>query len=307
MTLTRRRLLATATAALACAAGLAAPPSAQAAGVRIYPLGDSITYGATWYVGRPAQLPPQVPWSTVPVDTPGGYRTTLTAALTASGVTHELVGASTANSNAALDRLGQNHHNGHPGYRVDQCANALDGRAGAGGDLGGYWLTGTGGRGPIFPDVTVVHLGTNDIGQRYDPGTTYPGSGGKANLADAAQRATFVTHLATRLQGLVDKIQALRPGSRVVLSTLVPISVAPLDVTVAEYNARIAAIATAERAGGARVVLADPWSVMAAATPAGIVTVPGMLSPDNVHPTPAGFAVMGAVYRDGVVAALALP
>lgn len=308
-----RRLLCAAVAAVSLAAPGAVPP-AQAAPVRIYPLGDSITYGATYYAGRPGGLPPEVPWSTVQGDTPGGYRFPLTLALTAAGLEHQMVGVSTANSNAVLDQLGQQRHNGHPGYRVDQNAAALDGRSGAGSsDLGGYWLTGTGARGPITPDVTVIHLGTNDIGQRHDPGTTYPNPGGKVNYANAAQRATFVSHLAARLQALVDKVQALRPGSRIVLSTVTPWAAAPNDRATYDYNVAIAGIVAGERSRGERVVLADVWSRFATvvpATPAGpetIAVVPGLLSPDNVHPTPAGYAVMAAVYRDAVPAALALP
>lgn len=251
--------------------------------VRIYPLGDSITYG---------------------VFVPGGYRLPLSAALTASGIAHEMVGASTSNS-TGLDGL-HARHNGHPGFRIDQDAAGLDGRAGPSSDLGGHWLTGTAGRRPIHPDVTVIHLGTNDINQRYDPGTTYAGSGGKADLADPAQRATFVRHAAARLQALVDKLQALRPRSRVVLSNLVPIDEAPFDATVAAYNAHVARIAAAERRGGARVVLADVWSAFTARTPDGPVTRPGLLMPDTVHPTRDGYVAMATVYRDAVAEVLAL-
>ena len=309
----RRRLRSSLAAVAATAALAAAPQPARAAGVRIYPLGDSITYGATYYIGRPGQLPPEVPYSTIGVDTPGGYRFPLTLALTAGGLTHEMVGTSTANSNAVLDQLGQNRHNGHPGFRIDQNAAALDGRSAGGNDLGGYWLTGAGARAPINPDVTVIHLGTNDIGQRYDPGTTYPNAGGKVNYANAAQRATFVAHLTTRLRALVDKVQALRPGSRIVLSNVTPWAAAPHDRVTYEYAAAIAGVATAEQAAGERVVLADVWSRFATvvpATPAApetIAVIPGLLSPDNVHPTAAGYAVMADVYRAAIPAALALP
>ncbi|HWL35266.1 MAG TPA: GDSL-type esterase/lipase family protein [Frankiaceae bacterium] len=308
---TRRLLCSLAAVAAAATLGVAPEPAA-AAGVRIYPLGDSITYGATWYVGRPAQLPPEVPYSTVGVDSPGGYRAPLTLALTAQGVTHEMVGTSTANSNAVLDQLGQNRHNGHPGYRIDQNAAALDGR-GPSSDLGGYWLTGTATRAPITPDVTVIHLGTNDIGQRYDPGTTYPNAGGKVNYANAAQRAAFVGNLTARLQALVDKVQALRPGSRIVLSNVTPWAAAPNDRVTYEYAQAISALVAGEQGRGERVVYADVWSAFATvvpATPAApetIAVIPGLLSPDNVHPTPAGYAAMAAVYAQAIPAALALP
>lgn len=255
----------------------AAAPQATAARVHVHPLGDSITYGAK--------------------DGRAGYRLPLSTALTAAGVPHRFVGATTANSDA-LAHLGQQHHDGHPGYLIHEVAAGLDGRAGPGSDLGGHWLTGTATRAPIHPDVTIVHLGTNDVWRRHDPGTTYPGPGGTADLADPAQRATFVAHAAARLHALVDKLQALRPAVRVVLSTLVPMDTPPLDVTVEAYNARVAAVVAAEQARGERVVLADAWSAF---------TVDGLLWADDVHPMPAGYAVMAAVYRDAVVAALARP
>ncbi|MDQ1712224.1 MAG: hypothetical protein QOE45_1674 [Frankiaceae bacterium] len=302
----RRYTFHLATAVTLLASGLAATPPAHAAGIRIYPLGDSITYGSTWGVGLPVAPPPPVPGS-AGFSTPGGYRQPLDVLLTASGITHEFVGSGVANSSPLLDQQGQAHHDGHPGYRIEQDADNLDGHPGIGGDNGGFWLTGTGSRGPITPDVTVVHLGTNDIGQRFDPGTTYPTGDGRVNLAVPAQRATFVTHLTARLQALVDKLLTLRPGSRVVLSNVLPIGTGTADPTTGEYAAAVADLVARERAAGARVVYADVWSRFTATTPNGIVVVPGLLSPDSVHPVPTGYAVMAAVYRDAIVAALALP
>ncbi len=182
-----RRTLLSAAAALAVAASAVAAPAAQAAPVRVYPLGDSITYGATYTLARPGQLPPEVPLArNTPVHTPGGYRTPLLAGLRASGVEAQFVGAYTANSNPVLDQLGQQRHDGHSGYRIDQVSAGLDGFSGAGSDVGGHWLTGTATRAAIHPDVTVIHLGTNDIYQRYDPGTTYAGPQGKVDIADPA-------------------------------------------------------------------------------------------------------------------------
>ena len=301
-----RRLLCSVAAAGALTALGAVPQPAHAAPVRIYPLGDSITYGATYPIRRPAQVPPAVFGGDRGGDTPGGYRQPLTLALTASGVEHQMVGASTYNSSRLLDALGQNHHDGHPGYRVDQVAAALDGFSGGGSDDGGHWLTGTPTRLEIHPDVTVIHLGTNDIYQRYDPGTTYAGPGGMVNIADPAQRDLFLDHLTTRLDALVDKIQALRPGSRVVLSNVVPLVLPHYDVMTYEYAAKIAALVAVEQAADERVVYADVWSKFAVMTPAGVVIVPGLISPDNAHPTPAGYAILAAVYREAVVAALDL-
>lgn len=278
-------------AVLATTGTLASPPPANAAGIRVYPLGDSITFGSTYSS----------------VSTPGGYRGFLDAMLTASGVPHDFVGAVADNSTPVLDASGQGHHDGHPGYRVDQDATDLDGDAHSYYDVGGYWLTGTGARPPIYPDVTVIHLGTNDILQRWDDGTTYPTPDGRADLGDPAQCATFVAHLTARLKGLVDKLLALRPGSRVVLSNVLPVGSVTTDATTPEYGAAIAGLVADEVAAGQRVVFADVWSRFAVATPGGSIAVPGLLSPDAIHPNAAGYAVMAAVYRDAVVAALSLP
>jgi lysophospholipase L1-like esterase len=302
----RRHACHLATAVAVVASALAATPPAHAAGIRIYPLGDSITYGYTWGVGLPVAPPSPVPGGAL-VTSPGGYRQPLDLLLTASGVPHELVGSGTGNSSPLLDQQGQAHHDGHNGYRIEQDAANLDGRPGIGGDNGGFWLTGIPGRGPITPDVTVIHLGTNDIGQRFDPGTTYPTGDGRVNLGVAAQRATFVTHMTTRLQALVDKLLTLRPGSRIVLSNVLPIGTGTADPTTGEYAVAVADLVTRERAAGARIVYADVWTRFTAATPNGTVVVPGLLSPDSVHPVPAGYAVMAAVYRDAILAALALP
>ncbi len=269
-------------AAALVAVALAPLPSRAATAVRVYPLGDSITYGSTY-----------------PSDTPGGYRGYLDGLLTDDGVTHTFVGVATDNSSPLLDQRGQSHHDGHPGYRIDQDAADLDGLAHAYDDSGGYWLTGTGtgGRGPIVPDVAVIHLGTNDIVQRYDPGTTYPTADGKADYDDPAQRATFVAHLASRLQALVDKVQALRPGCRIVLSTILPMGYANTASVPPEYNAAIASLVSAEQAAGSRVVLADAYSAF--------VVSPGLMSTDTVHPTALGYAAMATVYADAIEAVLA--
>ena len=89
--------------ALVCATALPTPAGA-ATPVRVYPLGDSITYGATFGVSVPV-----VGVGTL-VNTPGGYRGDLDALLTVDGVSHQFVGTRTDNSNPVLDATGQNRH-----------------------------------------------------------------------------------------------------------------------------------------------------------------------------------------------------
>ncbi len=256
---------------------LAPVPTRAAYPVRTYPLGDSITNGATFGTR---------------VRTPGGYRSLLDNLLTASGVPHQFVGSRADNSTPVLDATGQNRHDGWPGARVDQVDASITG-----------WLAGG-----LAPDVVIVHLGTNDIVQRFDPGTTYPTADGRANYGDPAQRALFLDHLGARLDALIDRIQAWQPDVRIVVSNAVPIATvagtgAPWLVT-AGYAAEVRQVVAAERAGGEPVSLADVYDRYVASTPDGPVVVPGLLTPDNVHPTPTGYAVLAYVYADAVLAAL---
>ncbi|UQU67264.1 RICIN domain-containing protein [Couchioplanes caeruleus] len=107
----RKRWLAGAVlAAMVTAAGLAAHPGAAAAesngGVRVMPLGDSITEGT---------------------QVPGGYRIGLWQRLAGAGYRVDFVG-SQYNGPAAL---GDHDHEGHPGWRIDQIDANIAGWLGA--------------------------------------------------------------------------------------------------------------------------------------------------------------------------------
>ncbi|GIJ45250.1 hypothetical protein Val02_21360 [Virgisporangium aliadipatigenens] len=91
-----RRLLAAAATGLLLLTGLAlANPATAAAGVRIMPLGDSITDG---------------------FNVPGGYRIDLLPKLTAAGYQVDFVGSQSNGPAALTDR----EHEGHSGWRIDQ-------------------------------------------------------------------------------------------------------------------------------------------------------------------------------------------
>ena len=78
--------------------------------ITIWPLGDSITYGA---------------------GVAGGYRETLYSNLTARGCVPELVGTRTDNSTTLLTAAFQTHHEGHSGYSITNAVN-IDGGTRAG-------------------------------------------------------------------------------------------------------------------------------------------------------------------------------
>lgn len=128
-----------------------------ASGVRILPLGDSITDG---------------------LDDAGAYRVELWRELEAAGA-HDLFVGSAQNGPPSL---GERHHEGHPGFRIDHIAAHLD-----------AWIA------AAQPDLVLLMIGTNDVLQAYD-----------------------LPHAPARLAALVDRILALRPTARVLLATLPP-------------------------------------------------------------------------------------
>ena len=122
----------------------------------IMPLGDSITYGDQ---GKPA------------APSPAATARSSTPTCTNAGYTFNFVGSQTGNASATLTAAGQVNNEGHNGYRIDQITNNLDASDGTGGNNGGYWLAGGGGTGRAAPDPDdiLLHIGTNDILQHYDP------------------------------------------------------------------------------------------------------------------------------------------
>ena len=254
--------------------GAATPP------LRVYPLGDSITYG----------------WTPTP-GSPGGYRTFLDGELTRAEVAHQFVGTSGANPSLTLTANRQTRHDGHNGYRIDQIAANLDGTAGAYDDRGGHWLTGTATRAPIHPDIVLIHLGTNDVLKRFDPTNTYDDP---EPLDEADERARFVAAAADRLVGLVDKVLALRPNAVVLVATAIPADHTPItDRALDEYAEAVRGAVGAHPAAGGRVRLVESHrAFLTDGEP-----TPGLLSEDGVHPTAAGYARLGQLFAEAVVAA----
>ena len=245
--------------------------------VTVWPLGDSITFGAS---AQPA---------------PGGYRTSLDQMLTRAGIDHQFVGSWTANSSPTLDLEKENRHDGHGGYRVDQIRSDLDGIAHGSSDMGGYWLIGRKTSAALTPDVVLVHLGTNDILQRWDP-RRFPTKDGRADLSSSRQRSIFVSDLTDRLADLVTRLHTLRPHSLVVLSTIVPIDIPAFADTTAAYADSVRRLVVRLNATHVPVALADAYSTFVSTAPPGSRVAPGLMSGDGIHPTPAGYAVLARVF-----------
>ena len=248
--------------------------------LRIWPLGDSITLGTS-----------------APQNSPGGYRTPLDQILTQAAISHHFVGMSRDNSSPTLDVNDEAHHDGHGGYRIDQIRRDLDGVAHAWNDLGGRWLTRTGAAAAVNPDVVLIHLGTNDILQRWDT-RRFVTRDGRVNLSVLAQRRTFVIDLTARLDDLLHRINALRPRAALVVATAVPIDLPGFAETVADYAASVRVLVERLRAQGLPVLLADAYSAFVTGAPPGAYVAPGLLSNDAVHPTPAGYAVLARTFAD---------
>jgi hypothetical protein len=178
----------------------------------LLPLGDSITDGLR--------------------GTGGGYRARLHLLLNNAGDSFRMVGSATNNSTTALTSSGQHHHEGHSGYRIDQIEGNLIGEVSSAPAFdtnnGGHWLDGgiPVGRAPIFPDLILLHIGTND----------------------ASQGRTAV-QMQSSLQSLLTKIKNLRPNAQVIVASLIRrTDNASLEATQMSYNAAVPGLVAAQGA-----------------------------------------------------------
>ena len=136
---------------------LAAQTFAPAASAKliVYPVGDSITWGTT---------------------AAGGYRSPLYQKLTASGYEVDMVGSVKDFADRVLREAGEEHHDGHSGWRILQIDQQIEG-----------WLQ-------LFeaPDVILIHIGTNDFGN----GASNTGAIDQLdNLMTKIARATPTSHM----------------------------------------------------------------------------------------------------------------
>lgn len=172
-------------------------PARAADPISILPLGDSITAGSA-----------------------GGYRKPLLKTLTDThGLTVTTVGSQTDPDLPA----GQQAHEGHGGWRIDQLNdNLLGHNAVDKGSNGGYWLHGghDTGRGPIKPTFVTLMAGINDLGSMIDNGT------GKT-MADRSHEIDAT--LQTRYRALVETLTTQLPDSTILLGGCIPYNNGLLD------------------------------------------------------------------------------
>ena len=206
--------------------GPALPPLPPA--LRIMPLGDSITYG-------------------VPVA--GGYRLPLQTDLQAAGINPLFVGSQNGNSAIGLNSP---NHEGYPGYTIDQIQNLPGGIAS---HIAKYQ-----------PDVTLLHIGTNDISQ----GRTL------------SQMQSDLDTLISTIEGVT-----LLDGKH---TTLIVAEIIPradgLNAMTQQYDSLVAQLVAQHHAAGQPVFLADLFDPLN----------PNTDLSDVVHPNSAGYQKMAAAW-----------
>jgi lysophospholipase L1-like esterase len=230
----RRRL-----ACLAIVAWLA--PAAAVAQTRILPLGDSITQGSQGFAS---------------------YRYALWFQLQQAGHDVDFVGQGSAVFGGGTPNLGtyplylttfDRDHEGHWGWRTDEIAAIAGTIANA-----------------TQPDVALVHLGTNDIGQQ-----------GAAGVANAD----------THLRSIVAQLRSAVPDVTILLARVIPIgpgtSYFANAAQVAPLNAVISAIAADLDTPASRILVVDQNSGYDLGT---------MMQADGLHPNVAGEARIASVW-----------
>jgi lysophospholipase L1-like esterase len=226
----------------------------------IMPLGDSITYG-----------------SQSQADIPGGYRTRLYSDLHNAGFTFTFAGTQTTNPSPTLRQAGQTHHEGHPGYRIDQIANNLDRNDGSQGNNGGLWF-----HKPAPPDIILLHIGTNDILQSFRTAT-----------------------MAQRLDSLIGQIMADSPTSRLFVSSIIPLNRdANMKALVEAYNAQIRDVIVPKYDSlGDQVIFVNQYPNFVDAN--GNIIAARL--PDAIHPDHIGYDLMGDTWAAALQQAIPEP
>jgi lysophospholipase L1-like esterase len=238
------------------AAVLTAPSFAAAEPLKILPLGDSITYG----IGS--------------LDN-GGYRTQLWKDFGSDPNAVDFLGTQ---QGFAAD-LGDNDNEGHSGYGIQDISGNLEGSVGGADNNGGYWLTGikkfVAGQGwtvvrpAIYPDIILLHIGTNDISRGNSAATT------------AGWLNTLIGHIFT-----------LRSDTTLLVSSLVPrTDDAGLEAVTEQYNALIPGIVDTYQHAGKSIYFVDIHSELTAAD-----------LYDGLHPNRDGYAKMGDAWFGAIQA-----
>ena len=249
--------------AVAAAASRSAPLPLPASGLRVLALGDSITKGC----GSSASA--ETNWTATCGNDVGGYRVPLWAALTAAGVNATMVG--TLQSGPPWAPAAATMHEGHPGWRTAQILHVLP-----------AWAA-------TNPDVILIHLGTNDVGQAHP-----------------------LPEMLADMGALLGNISGALPAARTFVTTILHMvnSDHPeWGPAVAAYNAALPGIvAKWPRAQlldlgptGLCPANADPRQRLCSQCNPGAACTTNASFYDRVHPTAAGYSVMAGVLAGEVL------
>lgn len=181
--------------------------------VSVMPLGDSITAGSA-----------------------GGYRKPLAQKL--ADDCHCSIITVGSQTDASLPP-GQQAHEGHPGWRIDQLTDNLLGvNAVDAGANGGYWLNGGHGTGraAVHPTFVTVMAGINDLNQMI-------GNDPQKPMSDRSDQ--ILQTLQQRMQKLVGTLTDTLPNSTILLGGCIPYANGLL-------NDKFTGAASANRAAWAR-------------------------------------------------------
>lgn len=173
---------------------------------------------------------------------PGGYRIKLWKNIANDGLAVDFVGSLSNGSSELADK----NHEGHSGWRIDQIDTNIN-----------SWMD------TYKPKIVLLHIGTNDISQKYD-----------------------INNAPARLGGLVDKIcNKLPSGGKLYVASIIPISYADVK----SYNSQITAIVQNKSNQGKPVYMVDMYSALTLSD----------LS-DGVHPNAAGYNKMADVWYKAI-------
>jgi len=221
----RKTIAASIAAALAGSLLMLAGPTAhaQSAGLRLMPIGDSITAGYRSSTGN-------------------GYRGPLWPELINDGDALDFVGSQ--RSGVMFDP----DNEGYFGDRIDQIAGLING------ELALYQ-----------PNVVLLHIGTNDLGQNYQLSTA-----------------------PNRLASLIDQILAADPGVTILVAQLIPNSTGWVQSDINAYNSQIPGIVQARVNAGKHVYTVSMSSLNL-----------GDLN-DGLHPNDGGYQKMADNWHAGI-------
>ncbi len=220
----------------------------------IMPLGDSITAGYTPSGG-----------------VPGGYRQELFNSLTAAGFSFEFVGSQTTYPSDSLKSAGQQCHEGHNAYTIQQIIDGVK---------TSNWLS-------VNPDIVLLHIGANDVLN-----------------TDAATAPD-------RLDALIGEILAQKPNAKVIVAKIIGGSTVTnasnataYDAGIVTYNAAIEQKVAARAQAGEHVSLVDMYSILNINHQADSKGT--ILFADISHPNQTGYDLMGDTWA-GAIKAVATP